>query len=85
MENNSLDKIIIMDSLDEGYNKVIYKKGKKLDDDKFREIVNEITLCFDVDSKIEVIKAEILSLEDFIDVLKADCIFENEYRTIFPH
>ncbi|QGU95395.1 hypothetical protein GOM49_10100 [Clostridium bovifaecis] len=60
-----------------------YEDGKSLDDSSFRSITEEIRDCSKVEDKIEIITEEIHSLKDLVDVLSADCIFDNEFIDIF--
>jgi len=82
MENNTLDRVFItLSKKDE--NLIKYEDGKMLDNNKFREITEEIRVCSSIEGKIRLIREEIHSLEDLLDVLGADCIFEDEYIYVF--
>ena len=58
-------------------------KENKLNDEDFRNILNEIEEEHDINKKIEIIKEEINSFEDFCDVLKCDCFYKEEYTILF--
>ncbi|MPM31663.1 hypothetical protein SDC9_78220 [bioreactor metagenome] len=82
MENNTLDRVFItLSKKDE--NLIKYEDGKMLDNNKFREITEEIRVCSSIEDKIRLIREEIHSLEDLLDVLGADCIFDDEYIDVF--
>ncbi len=55
----------------------------KMDNDTFRELVGKILDCKQVEDKISLITTHVSSLVDFIDILKADCLFEEEFGYVF--
>ncbi|GKX29855.1 hypothetical protein SH1V18_23350 [Vallitalea longa] len=58
--------------------------NNKMDDDVFRELVENIKHCPSVKDITSLIKANVSSLIDFVDILKSDCLFEKEnYYTVF--
>lgn len=58
-------------------------ENPRLNDDSFKRIANEILSSGTTESKAEIIKTDIHNLEDLVEILSADCIFDNEYKTIF--
>jgi hypothetical protein len=60
-----------------------YEDGESLSNSSFRQITEEIRACHRVEEKIAIIKDEIHSLKDLVDVLGADCIFEGELIEVF--
>lgn len=50
---------------------------------RFRVITNKIRDCYKIDEKIILIKKNIKSLEDLIDMLDAECLFDNEFYEYF--
>ena len=58
-------------------------KENKLNDEEFRNILNEIEEEHNINKKIEIIKEEINSFEDFCDILKCDCFYKEEYTILF--
>ena len=72
-------------SLEETNDKTLidYQDGEKKDDEIFRRIVENIRECRLPSDKSAIIKREISSLADFIDILEGSCIFGNEYFDIF--
>ncbi|GFZ30308.1 hypothetical protein CSC2_08340 [Clostridium zeae] len=60
-----------------------YEDGESLSNSSFRQITEEIRACHRVEEKIEIITDEIHSLKDIVDVLGADCIFEDEFIEVF--
>ncbi len=49
----------------------------------FKNLSEEIRKCSLVKDKIELIKNNIKSLEDLVDMLSADCLFQDEYIMYF--
>lgn len=64
-------------------NLVKYEDGEAMDDSKFRIITEEIRTCRSVENKMKIIREEIHSLEDLVDVLGSDCIFDDEFIDVF--
>ncbi|MBK1811942.1 hypothetical protein JHL18_15075 [Clostridium sp. YIM B02505] len=60
-----------------------YEDGESLSNSSFRQITEEIRACHRVEEKIAIINDEIHSLKDLVDVLGADCIFEDEFIEVF--
>lgn len=82
IETDTLENIFITLSKSEE-DLLKYEDGKTLDDIKFRNITEEIRACSRVEDKIEIIRKEIHSLKDLMDVFSSDCIFDDEFMDIF--
>lgn len=84
IENKSLDKLIILDACESlSNNAVVFEDGERINDDNFRLLVKKIIKCRDTEKKIEMVKDNIHSLQDLIDILSADCLFDNEFISLF--
>ena len=83
LENNRLESIFI--SLKGNYTRSSFQfeDGMKMNDELFRSVANEIRECRFVRDKITIIKREIHSIIDLIDILEGDCIFDNELNEVF--
>lgn len=81
--NNVLESLFI--SLDNTEIIPLYdfSEDKKIDDEYFRKITDEIRTCRFVSDKIAIIKNEIHSFSDLVDILEANCIFDDEFNDIF--
>jgi len=62
-----------------------YTDGQKMDDDSFRTTFKEIKRCRLVENKIAIIKQDIHSIADLIDILEGDCLFGDEYISLFQN
>ena len=82
IQNNKLEKVFI--EINDDFNsKIVFSDNEKMDDELFREIVTEIGECQLVEDKIKIIKSNINSFQDLVDVLEADCLFDNDYMELF--
>ncbi|MGH4123727.1 MAG: DUF6179 domain-containing protein [Clostridium sp.] len=83
LENNQLEKIFI--SLKGNYTQpsLQFEDGVKMNDELFRSIASEIRVCRFVRDKITIIKREVHSIIDLIDILEGDCIFDDELYGVF--
>jgi len=84
IRTNSLAGLIVIDH-DHSYIDCAhyYRPGENLSDEQLRLVIDELQHCQDGQAKFAVIKSEIHSLEDLIEVLGSYCIFDEEYNVIF--
>jgi hypothetical protein len=84
-ENLKLNKLeAVFISFNENNDEIIeYIDGEKMANSEFKKLSEEIRDCSLIEDKIELIKNNIRSLEDLVDILSADCLFENEYNIYF--
>ncbi|WP_409069371.1 DUF6179 domain-containing protein [Clostridium sp. FAM 1755] len=80
---NKLGKVFISFNEEESDEIIEYNDGKKMSNFKFKKLTEEIRECSLVGDKISLIKNNIKSLEDLVDMLNADCLFVDEYITFF--
>ncbi|HBW36659.1 DUF6179 domain-containing protein [Desulfosporosinus sp. BICA1-9] len=78
LENNCLDSIFISFKNNQQQT-TIFQEGNKLEDERFRSIVDEIRECRYVSDKLAIIQKEIHSISDYMDILESYCIFDNEF------
>lgn len=62
---------------------VLMDDKEKMDDETFKKLVESIIDCGTWQDKIKLIKENMTSLVDFVDVLKADCLFDDEYTKLY--
>ena len=60
-----------------------YIDGERMTNSDFKELTDEIRECSTIGDKVKLIKNLIHSMYDLVDVLKADCLFTEEYLTFF--
>jgi len=83
LENDCLDHVMILDEDMKAPMDIVLDEGKRMDDEKFRSLVDYILACPDREEKAAIIAANTHSAGDFIDVLEADCLFGDEYAALF--
>jgi len=82
LENNQLNTLFIAPK--EDLKPILkFEEGINLEDELFRKITEEIRECSKVSDKIAIIKREVHSITDLVDMLEAYCIFDNEFYHIF--
>lgn len=81
--DNLMNLIVITDKVNNNETQIIIDQENRLDDETFRQIIEEILESDSVYEKISIINNKINSIKDYIDVLKSDCIFEDEYLLLF--
>lgn len=62
---------------------ILFDFGNSMNDEDFRQLVEDLLGCADPAEKARMILSRIRSLVDFVDILKADCLFGDEYRVLF--
>lgn len=83
LENNQLESIFISLKEKPSQSLLLFEEGKKMNDDLFRYITNEIRDCRLVSDKIAIIQKEVHSTTDLVDILGAYCIFDDEFDAVF--
>jgi hypothetical protein len=81
--HDCLENIIILDSKEESHLDIIFDEGNTMDDESFRIVIDQIMDCANAVDKTAIINSKIHSLGDFIDLLEADCLFEDEFQYLF--
>lgn len=83
LQNNCLNLVFI--SMQESRIQPVlqFEDGRKMDDELFRSIAEEIRQCRYVSDKTALIKREIHSITDLVDILEGSCIFANEFFAVF--
>lgn len=60
-----------------------YIDKEKMNNEKFRKVVEQIRECSDLEEKIEIINSKVKNLADLNDVLDSECLFDDEYVVYF--
>lgn len=80
---NKLETVFISFNEEEPNEIIEYIDGIRMTNSKFKKLTEEIRECSLVEDKILLIKNNIKSLEDLVDMLNAECLFGDEYITFF--
>ena len=84
VNNNNLNNIVMISTEGKSQNtRNAFIESERLSDDSFSLIVQRIINCTNAADKVTVIMTSVRSLEDFIDILNADCLFEDEFEAVF--
>jgi len=83
LEHDCLENVIILDEAHQPGLEIVFNEGQRIDDEKFRSIVDEILDCDNGAQKTVLINTGIQSLGDFIDILEAECLFGEEFKELF--
>lgn len=81
--NNLKNFLIVTNKKEDKKLNFAIDNDNKLNDEEFRVVVGNILECEDVFDKIKIIKKHINSIRDFMDILKFNCLFEDEYLELF--
>ena len=82
-ELDKLNTIFIIDKEREGEEPIAFIDSEKMSNDDFRDVYQEVIECNDVKGKIQIIRENIRSLEDLVDILDSECIYGDEYIEVF--
>lgn len=80
---NKLETVFLSFNEDNEDETISYTDGEKMENSEFKKLSEEIRECSLVEDKIGLIKNNIKSLEDLVDMLSADCLFGEEYIMYF--
>ena len=78
---NSIDSVFI--SFKEEKEIIKYYDGTQVSNDVFKAVTEEIRNCTLVEDKIRLIRETFRSVEDLVDMLDAECLFDDEYLCYF--
>ncbi len=84
LATDSLKNFVLME--DEplfGKIKTIFTDGERMSDVNFQKLIGRLIKELDITAKASLIKSEVHSLEDFIDILEGSCLFGSEYFYLF--
>lgn len=84
LEHGHLENVVMVsDKAAYLQQKIIFDTGARMDDELFRDLAERILACRDGLEKAALIIKSTESLGDFIDILEADCLFDNEYQALY--
>lgn len=83
LNRNQLETVFIFFRKEKDIPSIELNYDKKMDDECFRKITNQIRECRYVSDKISIIKNVVQGITDLIDIFESNCIFGDEYISIF--
>ena len=78
-----LEQVFIIPRRHDKSSTVEYSQHSSMADEHFRAVTEEIRSCRFTEDKIGIIKKEAHSIGDFMDILEAGCLFEEEFSHLF--
>ncbi|MGG7179265.1 DUF6179 domain-containing protein [Clostridium paraputrificum] len=81
IKNNNLENIFLSYKIEEEEMREIFVANENMDDERLRELIDEIRVCRFTKDKIEVIHNEVKSLDDLVEILN-NCIWEDEVEEL---
>ena len=81
--NNNILKDVFITFIKENKNILEYKPEAKLSNKQFKKIYERIISLNNVNDKVKIIKNEIKNIEDLIDILNSDCLYEDEFVYLY--
>lgn len=73
----------LMGGDDPGQRKIAFQDGERMSDTAFVHLVEGLGQCGSTADKVKRISETIRSMSDYIDLLAADCLFDEEYQSVF--
>ncbi|WP_396128227.1 DUF6179 domain-containing protein [Clostridium sp.] len=85
IELNKLETVFISFNKSKNNELIEYMDGTKLSNSAFRKLSERIRECSSIKDKIKLIKNNINSLDDLVDMLEAECLFNDEFNELFKN
>lgn len=83
LENDCLKSMIVVEEEEKQKYTFAFDEGKRMSEKKFKKTVDKIMNSSAIVDKVDVINSEVHSLQDFIDILDADCLYGEEFGHVF--
>lgn len=84
LKHNRLETLVIFERELESKSIITtFKASDRMSDNRFRVLVEKIMNCKNAEDKISIIRKNFHSLYDYIDMLNADCLLNDEYEVLF--
>ncbi|MTI65360.1 MAG: hypothetical protein FH753_02030 [Firmicutes bacterium] len=84
VKNKSLNNLIVTGREEEFKENVyLFKENKRMSNSDFNLTVKKISRCRKTIDKISIIKSNISSLNDMLDIFNAHCLYGKEFKLVF--
>ncbi|MBB6218568.1 hypothetical protein HNQ80_004742 [Anaerosolibacter carboniphilus] len=83
LAHGHLANMMVLEVVARHKERTILELGYKMNNRAFRFVYKKITDCSTIEGKMILLKKYINSLDDFVDLLKADCFYNKEYDYVF--
>jgi hypothetical protein len=81
IKNNNLENIFLSFKIEENEVLDVFVDNQSMDDEKLRELIDEIISCRFTKDKVTIIHNEVKSLDDLVQILN-NCIWEDEIEEL---
>lgn len=78
-----LDKLVIMHRGGVQGLRAAHFAGVRMSDQDFRRLIKQIRECQNASGKLGLIAGNVRSVDDYVDVLRAGCLYGGEYQVLF--
>lgn len=85
IELNKLETVFISFKESDNNELIEYMDGTKLSNYAFRKLSEKIREYSLIKDKVELIKNKVKSLDDLVDILEAECLFDDEFNELFKN
>ncbi|MGE5415432.1 MAG: DUF6179 domain-containing protein [Acidobacteriota bacterium] len=83
LQLDSLNKLLITDQPAKAHPRATFEQGDIMNDEALRDLIELILECPNAVKKADIILTNVRSLDDFMEILAADCVFDEEYQTVY--
>ncbi|HBF36093.1 MAG TPA: hypothetical protein DDW50_02095 [Firmicutes bacterium] len=84
IKNDSLLNLIVTEANEEPETgSITFQTGIKMDELSFDMLIEHIMAKSDIQDKIALIVSNVHSIEDFMDLFQADCLYSDEFKLLF--
>lgn len=83
LEIDRLSQLAIVDRSGEEWQLTSFEQDQLMDNESLRQLIANVLACTDPSVKAEIILSRVKTLTDFLEVLQSDCLFDDDYRTLF--
>ncbi len=83
LEKHQLDCVFVSLKGTQAKQAIKFSDGEKMDDELFSKVTEDIKECRFAEDKIAIIKRDIHSILDLIDIFEGDYIFGDEFTLVF--
>lgn len=83
LKGNDLAPLILWDEENPATPALVMKQGPRLTDRQLADLTQAIMDCDDLEKKFAMVRSSTSSMEDFLDLMKASCLFGDEYAGLF--
>ncbi|MGE5450029.1 MAG: DUF6179 domain-containing protein [Methanomassiliicoccales archaeon] len=83
LQQNTLRNLIISEEVTEDRPVIRFEQGEIMDNEAFRLLIDLVMEEADSLKKADLILAGVKSLADFVDILNSDCLYDDDYPSLF--